>query len=395
MDFEVNQELLKQFDIEVSSGYFEINLLNNSVLLSREIYQMLSWPPQGHPPRLEDIKSFIHPRELKRVYRHYCKAIETNSKFELPCQVIDKNGKRKIVYASGQVQFDERWGIKKFFGSVMDISPIFSLKLKLSDEEKKYRELVESAPVGIGISINFDIEYANKALINILGYETLEELRKKTLLEHTHPDDREKLVNTINRVVKGKIRPPFKISNRILRKDKSIRQLEIYVTNCRIANKSYNQVLIVDITEQIKLKEEQRKLAADALYINQQKKMLFEIKNELDRILKLNDSYKSNDFLKIYKIIESYLKFDKDWNIVKVHFEKIYPGFFKRLTLDFPTLTLNDLKHCACIKMNFTTKETARFFNIKVSSVQIARVRIKKKLNLQQHIDLKSYIINY
>jgi hypothetical protein len=45
--------------------------------------------------------------------------------------------------------------------------------------------------------------------------------------------------------------------------------------------------------------------------------------------------------------------------------------------------------------MNFGTKEIARFFNIKASSVQMSRVRLKKKMTLPDSIDLRSYILNF
>jgi hypothetical protein len=77
------------------------------------------------------------------------------------------------------------------------------------------------------------------------------------------------------------------------------------------------------------------------------------------------------------------------------NFEEVHPGFFSRLKKTHPLLSSNDLKHCACIKMNFGTKEIARFFNIKDSSVQISRVRLKKKIGLAADSDLREYILNF
>ena len=45
--------------------------------------------------------------------------------------------------------------------------------------------------------------------------------------------------------------------------------------------------------------------------------------------------------------------------------------------------------------MNFDTKEIARFFNVKASSIQIGRVRLKKKMNLSDSVDLRSYILSF
>jgi hypothetical protein len=77
------------------------------------------------------------------------------------------------------------------------------------------------------------------------------------------------------------------------------------------------------------------------------------------------------------------------------NFEEVHPGFFSRLKKMYPKLSTVDIKHCTCIKMNMGTKEIARFFNIKITSVQIARVRIKKKMNLPKNVDLRTHILNF
>ena len=45
--------------------------------------------------------------------------------------------------------------------------------------------------------------------------------------------------------------------------------------------------------------------------------------------------------------------------------------------------------------MGLATKEIARLMNINATSVQIARVRLKKKLELDRETDLISYIMEY
>lgn len=58
----------------------------------------------------------------------------------------------------------------------------------------------------------------------------------------------------------------------------------------------------------------------------------------------------------------------------------------------FQDLSQNDLRHCAYIRMGMSTKEIARLFNINPTSVQINRVRLKKKLKLGPAEDLIHYI---
>jgi PAS domain S-box-containing protein len=147
-----------------------------------------------------------------------------------------------------------------------------------------------------------------------------------------------------------------------------------------------------DITEKQEQERIRRQLAADALYLSQKNKITLEIRGELDKIVASHKDLSPKTFKKIYDIIASYTRFDDDWELLKTHFEKVHPNFFTRLKQNYPNLSVNDIKHCACIKLNLDTKETARFFNVKPDSIQMSRVRLKKKMLLPETTDLRTFI---
>lgn len=89
------------------------------------------------------------------------------------------------------------------------------------------------------------------------------------------------------------------------------------------------------------------------------------------------------------------IRLDEDWAYFKQHFEQVHPEFFSRLGQQFPNLTPYDHRHCAYIKMNLSTKEISRLFNINPSSVQRSRVRLKKKLGLSKTVDLLAFIRDF
>jgi hypothetical protein len=154
--------------------------------------------------------------------------------------------------------------------------------------------------------------------------------------------------------------------------------------------------VLTDITDDVLKEKKQKQVAADALYINQKNSMLSEIECVLQKTLSDPKLSKHNaEFNRIFEIINNYKQLDKDWKMLISNFEEVHPGFFKKLTDTYPLLSPNDIKHCACIKMNFDTKEIARFFNIKMSSVQISRVRLKKKMNLSDSVDLRTFLLNF
>ncbi|MFP4047918.1 MAG: hypothetical protein ACLFT4_09215 [Bacteroidales bacterium] len=69
--------------------------------------------------------------------------------------------------------------------------------------------------------------------------------------------------------------------------------------------------------------------------------------------------------------------------------------FKKRLSKAYPELTSYNLNHAALIRMNISTKEIARYFNINPTSVQRARIRLKKKLNLTYEENLFNFLLHF
>lgn len=62
------------------------------------------------------------------------------------------------------------------------------------------------------------------------------------------------------------------------------------------------------------------------------------------------------------------------------------------MKLACPQLTSGDLKLCAYLKMNLSSKEIAQLLNISLKGVEIGRYRIRKKLNLSPTINLANFI---
>jgi len=86
---------------------------------------------------------------------------------------------------------------------------------------------------------------------------------------------------------------------------------------------------------------------------------------------------------------------DMDWELFKVQFEKLYPGFFNNIEVRHPNLTQNELRLCTFLKLNLSTREIAGLIKISPKSVEVARVRLRKKLNLTRTQTLKSYFNHF
>ena len=97
---------------------------------------------------------------------------------------------------------------------------------------------------------------------------------------------------------------------------------------------------------------------------------------------------------KILVIIKENLQKEKPnkWEIFYSQFQKLHPDFFTSLKNINNTLSSNEMRHCAFIKMNLTTKEISEFLGVTERTVQTTRYRIKKKLNLGYEKNLFDFI---
>lgn len=68
-------------------------------------------------------------------------------------------------------------------------------------------------------------------------------------------------------------------------------------------------------------------------------------------------------------------------------------GFNRRMLEKYPALTPNDLRLCSYLRMNFTTKEIAKLLNISGRAVEIARYRLRRKLQLDNSVNLTEFLI--
>ena len=83
------------------------------------------------------------------------------------------------------------------------------------------------------------------------------------------------------------------------------------------------------------------------------------------------------------------------WKEFEARFVSVNKTFYEKLTRQFPRLTQGDLKLCALVKLNFSSKEMAKLMGISVESVHTTRHRLRKKLNLSRDINLTEFIANF
>ena len=80
------------------------------------------------------------------------------------------------------------------------------------------------------------------------------------------------------------------------------------------------------------------------------------------------------------------------WKEFEVRFQQVHTDFYKKLTNKYPYLTSNDLKLCAFLRLNMSTKEISAITFQSYNTLSTARYRLRKKLGLDDHANLVSFL---
>lgn len=146
-----------------------------------------------------------------------------------------------------------------------------------------------------------------------------------------------------------------------------------------------------ELAKEIRLK--QNELASTTLNIAKKNEMILEIKNML--LVNKDKFSNSQRYRSFLKKLDSSVADTEDWKRFEVNFKELHDDFFERLLKAYPSLTPKDLKLCAYLKMNLSTKEIAPLMAISVRGVEIHRYRLRKKLEIDSSENLSNFLITF
>ena len=132
-----------------------------------------------------------------------------------------------------------------------------------------------------------------------------------------------------------------------------------------------------------------RELAVSTMSTLKRNEFLNTLKQKLQKVNDLNQ------VKELIKIINEKLNSNDDWEYFKKAFDNSDQAFFQKIKQAHPSLTNNDLKLCAYLRLNLSSKEIAPLLNISVHSVEIKRYRLRKKMALTRKQGIVEYILSF
>lgn len=135
-------------------------------------------------------------------------------------------------------------------------------------------------------------------------------------------------------------------------------------------------------------------LASSAMHLVKKGELLTKLKGELSHIMKgVENPQAITEVKKLIRTLSDDDNIDKEWENFTKHFDKVHSDFVVNLKDKHATVTGNEIKLCAYLRMNLSTKEIAQLMNISVRGVEISRYRLRKKLQIPSEMNLFDYLM--
>ncbi|HAS45775.1 MAG TPA: hypothetical protein DCS93_35165 [Microscillaceae bacterium] len=224
-----------------------------------------------------------------------------------------------------------------------------------------------------------DLQLKNKQLALLQKTKVHQKLRNQMLIGALF------LVAIISGLVIFTLRFRIQKKKQIIIQNKKLHKTQQDLAEARLAEE---QLISENLQKALDIKNQQ--LSSKGLHIIQKNEMLEQIRNSL---LKMSGSGKqSKNLSKVIKMIDISFNIDNDWDNFLGLFEEVHNDFFKQIKASTPSISDQDLRLCALIKLKFNTKEVAGILGITPGSVSVARHRLRKKLMLPQEQKLSDFI---
>ncbi|MCH2044137.1 MAG: DUF2225 domain-containing protein [Saprospiraceae bacterium] len=148
------------------------------------------------------------------------------------------------------------------------------------------------------------------------------------------------------------------------------------------------------LTENLKrnLLAKEKDLTDFALDINRKNEFTDSLLVSLGRLEHQTSGAARKAVRSLIQFANNHQKVNQDQDQLQQNIDKVNHNYFAKLQASYPDLSKTELQLCAYIRLGMTTKEIATTRNVNVKSVEMARYRLRKKLELSAEQDITTFL---
>ena len=228
---------------------FSLNTKGEFVYLSPSVKKVLGYEQSDLLGRT--FRSFVHAEDVyvidKAERSHNVAGGQPTVNDEY--RFRDASGEWRWFVSTGVPMREKRGSVFSFVGVARDITEQKQTEEKLKASEQNFRNSMDSSLMGIRIMGDADNTfYANQALLDMFGYENIEDLRASPPQEHYTAESYAGFVQRKEQFARGESLPD-QLEFDIIRKDGAIRHIQLSSKKVLWNDKLQHQFIYHDITD--------------------------------------------------------------------------------------------------------------------------------------------------
>jgi DNA-binding CsgD family transcriptional regulator/tetratricopeptide (TPR) repeat protein len=163
---------------------------------------------------------------------------------------------------------------------------------------------------------------------------------------------------------------------------------ELFISKEKLRQTELNQI-------KIELDFNKKELERFMLNFIEKTKLISALEGKLETFSETSELRNPHLDKNISELTQMKILTEENWAQFKMHFEKAYPGLIQHIKETFENLSPAELRMFLLMKLNIDSKEIASILGISIESVKKTRYRLKKKIELNEDVDLLDFIRKY
>ncbi len=163
--------------------------------------------------------------------------------------------------------------------------------------------------------------------------------------------------------------------------------------------KKQRNLMLVNIQTQEKLKIERlekeamnRELIQFSTQLSAKNELLEKLKTELQAFGERQKNNKEFNMLHLFKLVETNIGTEKDWEDFKMQFNKLHGKFLENVMEKYPNLSNAEQRLVVLLKLKMNSKLIAGMLGIAVDSVKKGRYRLRKKMEVPSDVTIGEFL---
>jgi len=173
-----SEAALKEAQRIAHLGSWELDVDQNEVHWSEELFRIFAWPLREEPLPFDLVIEATHPDDRDRMTAAVEESLKTHRPFDLEYRIVRPDGSVRWIHTCGEVVLDESGKAVRGIGTALDITERKQAEDKIRESDKQFKSIADTSPLAICISSGIEqkVEYMNPTFTKLFGY-TMDEVR--------------------------------------------------------------------------------------------------------------------------------------------------------------------------------------------------------------------------